>query len=54
MEMIRMSGLPRPGIALQSFGTSWGVFGGWLLGSAAGAYAGVAAGIRARALIGAG
>ncbi len=40
-----------PGVALQSFGTSWGVFGGWILGTAAGVYAGVAAGMRARALV---
>jgi len=33
-----------PGVALQSFGTSWGVFIGWLLGAAGGAYAGVAVG----------
>ncbi len=38
-----------PGVALQSVGTSWGVLGSWLLGTAAGAYAGVAVGIRARA-----
>ncbi len=37
-----------PGIALQSFGTSWAVFVGWLLGTAAGAYSGVALGIAAR------
>lgn len=36
-----------PGVALQSFGTSWTVFGSWLLGTAAGAYGGVATGIRA-------
>lgn len=40
-----------PGIALQSFGTSWTVFVSWLLGTAAGAYAGVAAGIRMRGLL---
>lgn len=33
-----------PGVALQSFGTSLGVFGGWLAGTAAGAYLGVAGG----------
>lgn len=37
-----------PGVALQSVGASWSVFWGWLLGSAAGAYAGVASGIRLR------
>ena len=37
-----------PGVALQSVDTSWGVFGGWLLGTGAGAYAGVASGIRLR------
>lgn len=40
-----------PGVALQSVGTSWGVFGAWLLGTSAGAYAGVAAGIRLRAAV---
>ena len=39
-----------PGVALQSFDTSWAVFWGWLLGTAAGAYAGVATGIRMRAM----
>jgi hypothetical protein len=39
-----------PGVALQSFDTSWAVFWSWLLGTAAGAYAGVATGIRMRAL----
>jgi len=34
-----------PGVALQSVGTSWGVFCSWLLGTAGGAYAGVASGI---------
>lgn len=33
-----------PGVALQSFDTSWGVFSSWLLGTAVGAYAGVASG----------
>jgi hypothetical protein len=37
-----------PGVALQSYGTSWVVFGSWLLGTGAGAYAGVALGARAR------
>ncbi len=37
-----------PGIALQSVGTSLAVFAGWLLGTAAGSYTGVAAGIRLR------
>jgi len=40
-----------PGVALQSFDTSWAVFGSWLLGSGAGAYAGIASGIRARELL---
>jgi hypothetical protein len=31
-----------PGVALQSVGTSWPVFSSWLLGSAVGAYAGMA------------
>ena len=37
-----------PGVALQSFDTSWGVFGGWLVGTAVGAFVGVAAGTRLR------
>jgi hypothetical protein len=37
-----------PGVALQSVGTSSSVFASWLLGAAIGAYAGVAAGSRAR------
>lgn len=37
-----------PGVLLQSFDTSPGIFVGWLLGTAAGAYAGVAGGILAR------
>ncbi len=40
-----------PGVALQSFDTSWAVFWSWLLGTAAGAYAGVATGIRVRILL---
>jgi hypothetical protein len=35
-----------PAIALQSVGTSYDVFAGWLLGSAAGSYLGVAGGLR--------
>jgi hypothetical protein len=42
-----------PGVALQSFGTSWTVFVSWLLGIAAGSCAGVALGIAARARLGA-
>jgi hypothetical protein len=41
-----------PGVALQSFGTSWTAFGGWLLGSAAGAYGGAATVIRGHARLG--
>jgi hypothetical protein len=41
-----------PGVVLQSVGTSWGVLGGWLLGTAGGAYAGVAVGLRLRSLVG--
>jgi hypothetical protein len=41
-----------PGVALQSIGTSWGVFSSWILGTAAGAYVGVASGIRLRSLLG--
>lgn len=37
-----------PGIALQSYGTSWAVFGTWVLGTGAGGYCGVALGIAAR------
>jgi hypothetical protein len=40
-----------PGVALQSVGTSLAVFAGFLLGTAAGCYAGVAAGSRLRALL---
>jgi hypothetical protein len=40
-----------PGVALQSVGTSWPVFAGWMLGAAAGAYAGVATGMRVRAWV---
>lgn len=36
-----------PGIALQSFGTSWAVCVGWFVGTAAGAYGGVALATRA-------
>jgi hypothetical protein len=38
-----------PGIALQSVGTSWLIFSGWLVGTAAGAYGGVATAIAMRA-----
>ncbi len=38
-----------PGVALQSFGTSWGIFGAWIGATLAGGYAGVDAGIRLRA-----
>jgi hypothetical protein len=41
-----------PAVALQSFDTSWAIFWSWLLGTAAGAYAGVATGIHARLLFG--
>lgn len=40
-----------PGVALQSVGTSWAVFGAWWLGTAIGAYAGVGIGIAARSAI---
>jgi hypothetical protein len=40
-----------PGVVLQSVGTSWWVFLGWLVGTAAGAYLGVAAGIWLRAAL---
>jgi len=38
-----------PGIALQSVGMPWIVFAGWLLGTAGGAYAGVAGAVLVRA-----
>ena len=41
-----------PGLALQAYGTTWPVFGGWVLGTGLGAYAGVALGAVARARIG--
>ena len=41
-----------PGVALQSVGTSWAVFSGWFVGTAAGVYSGVACGIRARSSLG--
>ena len=37
-----------PGIALQSVGTSWWVFSSWLVGPAAGGYAGIATAIAMR------
>ncbi len=40
-----------PGIALQSFGSSWAVFGSWILGTGAGAYCGIAIGLAARGLL---
>lgn len=40
-----------PGVALQSVDTSFGVFLGWLAGTALGAYLGVAGGIRVRRLL---
>ena len=39
-----------PGVALQSVGTSIGVFAGWLAGAALGAFLGVMSGARLRAL----
>ena len=38
-----------PGVALQSFGTSWIVFTSWMLGTAIGAYFGVSIGFAVRA-----
>jgi hypothetical protein len=40
-----------PGIALQSVGSSWGAFLGWLAGAALGSYTGVAGGTRLRSLL---
>jgi hypothetical protein len=40
-----------PGIALQSFDTSWVVFAAWMFGTGLGACVGVAAGIRVRELL---
>ena len=37
-----------PGVALQSVGTSWAVFAGWMLATVVGTYAGVTGGIRLR------
>lgn len=48
LPALAMLFLLAPGIALQSVGTSLAVSAGWLLGTAAGAYTGVAAGIRLR------
>ena len=41
-----------PGVALQSVDASLGVLAGWLMGTAAGAYTGVASGILLRRLVG--
>jgi hypothetical protein len=41
-----------PGVALQSIGTSWGIFAAWMLGTGAGSWAGVSAGGRLRAVLG--
>lgn len=41
-----------PGVALQSVDTSWAVLPSWLLGTAVGAYLGVATGIRLRGALG--
>jgi hypothetical protein len=43
-----------PGVALQSYGTSWAVFGSWLLGAGLGSYVGVALGLAARTRLGPG
>ncbi len=40
-----------PGIALQSFDTSWWVFGAWMLGTGLGAYMGIVLGTHARDLL---
>jgi hypothetical protein len=40
-----------PGVALQTVGSSAALLAGWLAGTAAGAYLGVASGMRARALL---
>ncbi len=40
-----------PGVALQSVGTSWAVFAGWMLATVVGTYAGVFGGIRVRHLL---
>ena len=40
-----------PGVALQSVDTTWGVAAGWLMGTAAGTYAGVSGGIGLRRLL---
>jgi hypothetical protein len=40
-----------PGVALQSVGTSWAVFVGWMLATIVGTYAGVTSGIRLRRIL---
>jgi hypothetical protein len=40
-----------PGVALQSVGTSWAVFAGWMLATIVGAYAGVTGGMRLRRIL---
>lgn len=37
-----------PGVALQSFDTSWAIFAAWMFGTGLGAYVGISAGIRVR------
>lgn len=43
-----LSLLLAPGVALQSVGTSWAVFAGWMIATVIGCYAGVTGGIRLR------
>lgn len=45
LPTIALTALLAPGVALQSVGTSVGVFSSWLLGTLGGAYAGVASGV---------
>ena len=51
MPVAFLSLLLSPGVALQSVGTSWTVFAGWMLGTVVGAYVGVTGGIRLRRIL---
>lgn len=46
-----LSLLLAPGVALQSVGTSWTVFAGWMLATVVGSYVGVTGGIRVRRIL---
>jgi hypothetical protein len=51
LPAVALIALLAPGVALQSVGTSWGVFASWLAGTAAGAYTGIAGALRLRLLL---